>query len=571
MGILNLFTRRRRPPVEFDEIFLDASNLPSFNTGRMEGKMELPLARRNVYAVAGIFFVILSVFGHQLFTLQVSEGAELRERSEQNTLNSAVIIAERGVIYDRNFELLAWNEMDHTGTHDFPVRAYTDRDGLGQLIGFVSYPKRDNKGFYFRTEYLGRSGVEEAYHKRLEGENGVQLIESDALGNVISGSSIELPIAGDQLVLSVDAELSEVMYDILATTTAQTGFRSGAAAIMDVTNGEIVAMASYPSYDPEVMADGNDVEAIAALNNDDRFPFLNKVTGGLYTPGSVVKPFVAYAALAEDVISPNKIITSTGEIVVPNPYNPSNPSRFTDWRVHGQMDMRKAIAFSSNVYFYTIGGGFGDQAGLGILKINEYMNKFGFGTTSGIALIGEQEGTVPNPDWKQEVFDEDWRLGDTYFTSIGQYGFQSTPLQLLRAYAALGNGGKLFEPHVIKDSPGSYTDLELDQDKLQVIQEGMRMTVNFPGGTARGLERSDVAIAGKSGTAELGASKAMVNTWIAGFYPYEEPRYSFVLMMERGPRTNTVGASWVMKDVLDWMTDNRPEMLGLEVEDEESV
>lgn len=275
----------------------------------------------------------------------------------------------------------------------------------------------------------------------------------------------------------------------------------------------------------------------------------------------MVKPFVAYAALAEKIINPMKIVVSTGSITVPNPYNPDNPSIFNDWRAHGAMTMRDAIAFSSNVYFYTIGGGFGDQPGLGITRLHKYFTLFGLEDTTGIPLLGEVSGTVPDPQWKEEHFDDDWRLGDTYFTAIGQYGFLSTPVEILRAYAALANGGVLVEPQVIFGAQGDRTDLKLDQDALDVVREGMRGTVIQDGGTARALERADVAIAAKSGTAELGASKARVNSWVAGFFPYEKPKYAFVLLMEYGPRENTLGAGRVMGWVFDWISQHRPELL----------
>ena len=150
-----------------------------------------------------------------------------------------------------------------------------------------------------------------------------------------------------------------------------------------------------------------------------------------------------------------------------------------DWRVQGAMTMREAIAFSSNVYFYTIGGGFGDQKGLGITKIKEYMIKFGFGLKTGIALSGEQEGTVPDPAWKKQVFNDDWRLGDTYHTSIGQFGFLTTPLQMLRAYGAIANGGTLFVPHLEQGKIGSSTDLNLNPEYLKVVTEGMRKTLSL--------------------------------------------------------------------------------------------
>ena len=559
--------KRKKKEVAFDEILLDASNLPSFNQGRMEGRMELPIRTSNIAVVGVIFSVVAALFLYKLFVLQVVEGAEYRNISENNTIDETIIIAERGVIYDRNGEMIAWNEPDKSDEYEFPMRAYTDREGLGQLTGYVSYPLKDSKGFYYRTEYLGRNGIEGAYNTQLAGINGVQLVERDAHGQVVGGHVVEAPIPGEELRLSIDAELSEAMYDIIATSTVQAGFRSGAAAIMDVHTGEIIAMTSYPSYDPEVMADGDDVELIEQYNNDERFPFLNKVLAGLYAPGSIVKPFVAYAALQEKIIDPNKIIVSNGEIVVPNPYDPSNPSRFTDWRAHGPMNMREAIAFSSNVYFYYISGGFGNQDGMGIRVMKEYMDLFGFGKKTGIALSNEQEGVVPSPEWKQEVFGEDWRLGNTYHTSIGQFGWQVTPLQMLVAYSALANGGKFLEPHLLKDEEPVYTEVELDPQSLRIIHEGMRMTTNYPGGTARALERSDVAIAAKSGTAELGAGNAYVNSWAAGFFPYEEPQYAFILMMDKAPRSNALGGTRVMGDIVEWMSEHKPEYLGLETEE----
>jgi penicillin-binding protein 2 len=556
------FRAKQKRFVELDEILLDASNLPSFNTGRMEGRRELPIRPFNVYLVGICFVLVALAFFGKIFQLQIVEGSRFRTISDNNSVNTDVIIAERGVVFDRRGEPLIWNEHDFTNQYDFPVRAYTDRLGIGQLIGYVSYPKRDTKGFYFRTEYIGRTGVESAFESELHGINGEKIVEQDALGKIVGEHALSAPLEGRELTLSVDAALSEAMYQIISTSSISAGFRSGAGAIMDIHTGEIIAMTSYPSYDPEVMADGDNTDLISEYNKDDRLPFLNKVVSGVYTPGSIVKPFVAYAALSERIIDPNKTIVSTGSIVVPNPYNPSNPSRFNDWRAHGAMTMREAIAFSSNVYFYIIGGGFGDQAGLGITKMSYYYKLFGMGTTTGINIAQEQPGVVPTPEWKTATFDDDWRLGDTYFTSIGQYGFQATPLQMLRAYGALASGGTLITPHVIKGKVGESVDLGLNQDYLRIVHEGMRKTVNFPGGTARGLERSDVAIAAKSGTAEIGAGNAYVNSWAAGFWPYEDPQYAFILMMDKAPRSNALGATRIMGGVFDWMAINRPEYIG---------
>lgn len=573
--------QRYNTDVEVEEVLLDASNIPAFNQGRLEGKRELPINARSISTVWVIFLIIASAFLYQIFSLQIVQGEEYRTIAENNRVDKAVIIAERGVVYDRSGELVVWNEVDENGEYDFPIRAYTDRLGLGQVLGYVSYPKRDAAGFFFRTDYLGRSGVESAYDELLKGKNGSKIIEVDALSDVVSEFAIESPESGNELHLSIDAELSEAMYQIISTSSEQAGFRSGAGAIMNVHTGEILALTSFPSYDPEVMADGDDIELIEQYNNDDRLPFLNKIIGGAYTPGSVVKPFVAYAALKEGIISANTEIYSNGQITIPNPYNPSNPATFRDWRSQGNMTVREGIAFSSNVFFYIIGGGLPEIAvpqagidhpfaGLGITKMAAIYRQFGLGEKTGINLAQEQAGVVPDPAWKQEVFDDDWRLGDTYFTSIGQFGFLTTPIQMLRAYAALANGGILVAPHVIKGEQGVTKDIELDPEFLRIVHEGMRKTVNFPGGTARSLERNDVAIAAKSGTAEVGEGNAYVNSWAAGFWPYEEPEYAFVLMMDRAPRSNALGATRIMGDVVEWMSVNRPEYLGIESETIES-
>jgi penicillin-binding protein 2 len=282
--------------------------------------------------------------------------------------------------------------------------------------------------------------------------------------------------------------------------------------------------------------------------------FLNRAVSGLFTPGSTVKPFMAYAALAENIITPEKKILSTGALVIKNKYGGPD-TVFKDWKAHGYIDMRQAIAESSDEYFYQVGGGYMTQPGLGIARIDQYAQMFGFGTTTGIDLPGENTGNIPTPEWKKKVFGEDWILGNTYHTAIGQYGFQLTPLELIRADAAIANGGTLVTPHLLKsDAPFPTTDLRLDQTKLKVIQEGMRRAVL--GQTVQVLDIPGIKIAGKSGTAELGVTKALVNSWISGYFPYDNPRYAFVIMMEKGSRFNPTGAVFAMKDTLEWMRDN---------------
>jgi penicillin-binding protein 2 len=276
-----------------------------------------------------------------------------------------------------------------------------------------------------------------------------------------------------------------------------------------------------------------------------------------------VKPFIGYGALVEGVISPFKQILSNGSISIPNPYFPDKKSIFKDHGSFGYVDMRKAIAVSSDVYFYEIGGGFQDQAGLGIANIDTYIQMFGISEKTGIDIGSEKSGTIPTPQWKAKTFNgEPWRVGDTYNTSIGQYGFQVTPLQMTRAIAAIANGGTLVTPHVRlhdRTYESKKKTLSLDLENMNVIREGMRLVVTEGTGTA--LNLPSVKVAAKSGTAQVGVGNTNTNSWIVGFFPYDAPRYAFAILMERGPKAASGNATQVMSEVLDYMSVYTPEYI----------
>jgi penicillin-binding protein 2 len=300
------------------------------------------------------------------------------------------------------------------------------------------------------------------------------------------------------------------------------------------------------------------------LNNPNK-PFLNRAIGGLYAPGSIVKPILALAALNEGIIDPNKEILSTGSITVPNPYDPEHPSVFKDWRAHGWTAMKEAIAVSSDTYFYAIGGGYQDQKGLGIDNIDKYLKLFGLEEPTGLSLLGETSGVVPTPEWKQETFNGDiWRLGDTYITSIGQYGTQLTPIEAVRFMSAIANNGKILRPSLLADRQGESEPaveriIDLVPGSWDTVRGGMREAVTY--GSAMGLNFPFVEVAAKTGTAEVGIAKKYVNSWSTGFWPYEHPRYAFAVVMEKGPSSNTTGATYIMTKVIDWIHINMPEYL----------
>ncbi len=525
---------------------MDSSN--SFDRHQMEGRIEKAISQKNI-AILGIFFLLVGVlFLGKVFALQIKDGQMYAERSLKNALRNTFIFADRGLITDRDGDLIAWNSPNEKA-EDYAIRKYTEAGGFDNLLGYVKYPAKDNKGFYYKYDVSGADGIESYYNTMLAGVNGLNIVETDALGNIVSSSTVRLAEAGKRLVLSVDKDIQSSLYENIKQTVENAGFVAGSGIIVDVHTGEVLALTSFPSYNSQIMSDGQDKEKISSYFQDSRNLFLKRPIVGLYAPGSIVKPFIALGALEENIISPNKKIESKGLITIPNPYFPDKPSIFRDWKKHGWTDMREAIAVSSDVYFYSIGGGYEDQKGMGIKTIDYYMSLFGFGAPVGESFFSiKNNGTIPTPEWKKQMFNGDpWRLGDTYTSSIGQFGFQVTVVQAVRAVAALVNGGILIDPVIIKKDEQGYIAPqtqkigELEEKNIQVAREGMRMAVT--NGTLILLNFPDIEIAAKSGTAEVGFEKRFINSWSTGYFPYQNPRYAFAIVLEKGPSEYLEGAS----------------------------
>jgi len=552
--------------VEPDEIFLDASNLPEFDTQQFEGRIVTPIRKNALGFLGAVFFLIVIIFFWRVGVLSIARGEAYYERSVQNTLSREPIFAHRGIVYDRNQIKLAWN-TESTDGNPLPHRTYALLSGLAHLLGYVSYPSKDNAGNYWQEDFIGQAGAEKEFNTALAGANGLKMLETDARGKTVSENLENPPKDGENITLSVDANLEQELFQAIASFAGPGSFSGGAGAIMDVHTGELLAVTSFPEYSSEVLSDGSDREKINAYLTDPNKPFLDRAVSGLYTPGSIVKPYLAVGALNEGVITPDKQILSTGSISIPNPYFPDLKTVFKDWRVNGWTDMRQAIAVSSDVYFYEIGGGYQDQKGLGIANIDKYIQMFGITQKTGVDLPAEAAGVIPTPDWKAKFFKGDaWRIGDTYHTAIGQYGFQVTPIQMLRAVGAIANGGTLYPPTVLKQgaNPGFQNapvpeKINISPDFFQVAREGMRQAVTQ--GTATVLDLPYVKVAVKTGTAQVGAKNQYDNAWSMGFFPYDNPHYAFIILMEAAPTANEVGASNVMRKVLDFMQANSPQYL----------
>lgn len=225
------------------------------------------------------------------------------------------------------------------------------------------------------------------------------------------------------------------------------------------------------------------------------------------------------------------------------------------------MNMEQAISVSSDVYFYEVGGGYKSQPGLGITKLDHYFNLFGFGAPTGLAGFTEAAGTVSSPAWKAINFPDDptWRLGDTYHTAIGQYGTQITPLQAVREAAAIGNGGILLTPTLIASSTPQGKNLNLSEHNLEVAAAGMRLGVTQ--GIVQEVNFPFMQIAAKDGVAQIGTHNQYQNSTMIGFWPYQNPKYAFAVVLEQGPAGTLIESPTVMQDFFEWMEQNEPQYL----------
>jgi penicillin-binding protein 2 len=523
--------KRRRPSHEIapDEIFLDTQISDDFDRDRFEGRLERPLTRSSFVTIGIVIGVVFLFLIGGAWNLQIRQGTLYAAESAHNSLAATTIFAERGTIVDDTGAVLAENEQASDGSVQ---RVYTI-PAMGQVIGYVSYPKKDSSGNYYDTEETGVTGIEEEFNSTLAGQNGQLLAETDAFGHVQSQGTIVPAVNGSTLQLSIDGNLESLFANALADISNKEHFIGGAGVIIDVHTGAVKAIVSYPYYDPNVMSNGEPVATIAAYDTDPDRPFLDRAVAGLYAPGSIVKPMEAAGALTDGVITPETTVNDPGFISIPDPYDPTQTYIYKDWKVLGIVDVEKAIAWSSDVFFYTVGGGYGDIKGLGIDRLDYWFEQFGLGEPTGIDLPGEASGLVPSPAWKEATLGQPWYLGDTYHTAIGQYSMQVTPIQMVRAIAAVANGGQLLTPTILAGQKPEYTTVPVSAASIETVHEGMRLGVTSA--LSEAINLPYVSVAAKTGTAQVGALNQYDNAWVEGFWPYDNPEYAFAVVLERGP------------------------------------
>jgi len=439
-----------------------------------------------------------------------------------------------------------------------PIRDYASPLSYAHLLGFVGkinpeeYQEKSGSGYLF-NDTLGKTGIESVYEEFLRGTFGERQVEVDARGSVkkVYGEKEARP--GQNLVLNIDAGLQEALYESLAGRLAQSGKKKAAAIAMNPKNGEILAYVSLPGYDINEFAEGISRERYQKLQNDPSQPLFNRGIRGLYPPGSTVKPMVALAALQEGVVAEDTVVDDEGYIVIENVFG--GPDAFFygfNRRALGRVNVRDAIALSSDVFFYTVGGGYepAEIDGLGIDKIAAYYNQFKIGDVLGIDLDGERAGLVPTPQWKKERFPDDpeqgrWYLGNTYHAAIGQGDVLATPLQVLSWTATIANGGAVYQPYIVnrvEDNDGNvirqFAPLEVgrveaEERFFEVVREGMREAVLS--GTAKSLSTLPIAVAAKTGTAQFDAKDLdRSHAWFAGYAPFDDPQIAIMVLVEDG-------------------------------------
>jgi len=453
------------------------------------------------------------------------------------------------------------------------IRDYIDSKTFAHLIGYTgkisSEELKESPEFYSITDYVGKDGIEKSYEDVLRKNPGKLRIEKDALGNIISKEVVSLPESGKSLVLWLDSALQKKIEEELDKKIQELGVKKAVGVALDPKTGGILALVSLPSFDNNLFQKGADSVALAELLEDPYHldSLFNQVISGKYLIGSTIKPLIASAALEEKIISPEKNIDCQGKIIIPNVWDPSSPTIKKDWTIHGITNLRKALAESCNVYFYTIGGGFGDQEGLGPTKIKKYLELFGWGDKTNIDLPGETAGFIPDQQWKKETFGQSWWDGDTYNMAIGQGFLGISPIEVATAFSAIANGGTLYQPQVLKsivDSSAGSIKVEgenapkiirqgfIDPQSLQIVREGMRQAVtgaDSPQASAISLNSLPISVAAKTGTAELGNN--YYNNWVTVFAPYENPEIVLTILIENVPGVQGAALP-VAKNVLEW-------------------
>ncbi|MBU0651108.1 penicillin-binding protein 2, partial [bacterium] len=430
------------------------------------------------------------------------------------------------------------------------VRQYIYNDFASHLIGYVgeinSKQLSDLKLFGYKIgDLIGKGGVEKSYDKYLQGAKGGRQVEVSASGRPERELGKKESIPGNDIVLTLDKKIQQIVEDVFAD-------KKGAVIIMNPNNGDVLAMVSKPSYNPNIFVDGSlQAELLTILNDSKNKPIVNRSISAFYPPGSIFKLIVGLAALQEKIINKSTVYFCQGWFKIGRVFN-------CWWKDgHGDQTVGQALKNSCNVFFYRTG------LALGVDHISDYAFKMGLGKKTGIELAYEKEGLVPTRKWKKKEFKEEWYPGETANLSIGQGFLLVTPLQLLNAVNVIINGGYLYQPRIVKQiikptgekfdpSLMNVSKIDFSKENLDLIRKGMYEVVNAPDGTGKYAKLNNVHVCGKTGTVQVAGKEnisggnvpieLMNHAWFVCYAPYEKPEISMIVFIEHGGSGGRVAA-----------------------------
>jgi len=580
--------------------------------------------------VLSAFFVLISlILLGRLFYLQILQGDRFMVLAEKNRTAVRLTMPDRGKIYDRNGVLLADNRkvfqavlikeqtqnykktlenfkkivpldeeeesrilkeakykrafmpvqvkdnltkeqvillhlnapvLEGIQIEETMIRTYPKKDLTAHILGYVSLLNDrdtdvDSTWFDLAGYRIGRTGLEQSFESTLRGKPGYKKTEVNAMGRTVKLMEQGKPVAGEDLHLTIDTRLQKVATDAM-------GQEAGTLIVVNVQNGEILSFVSTPTFDPNIFLASISQKKWNQLMNNQKKPLQNKALFGSYSPGSIFKLVVALAGLENGIIDPNKRVYCSGVTQLGN-------QKFHCWKKegHGALTLQEALRHSCDVYFYEMAQKIGWE------KIVVTARKLGFGQAVETEMNGDKEGLLPSPEWKLKTRKDEWRMGDTLNLSIGQGFLLTTPLQLVRAVAAIANNGQLPDLHFIqKEMPKLSGDPLFNQSYLRLIRAGMYDVVNHEKGTAYNsrFNLEGMRMAGKTATTQVrrislkereeGIKKQRDMAWesrdhalFAAYAPTDKPKYAVIVVVEHGGGGSSAAApvaSKVLKEAL---------------------
>ncbi len=613
---------------KFKDKFLDFK-LREGPSGRVMDPEEQERVRRNFSRTVIVVLCLFGILFFRLWFLQLVKGEAMQKRSEHNRIRLQDLPPWRGMILDRNgqvlvanrpsYELVAVledvgdipqlaNHLGHllhldpqqlmnqlrnakkAGLHQVRLRSDLTYDEMAQVETFQPelpgvviqiQPKREycNQGMachslgylgeineaqlksgkypnYKMGDYLGKCGVELAWEKYLRGKRGYRRIEVDAYGRELGQLDKVFPTPGDNVYLTLDSRMQRVAEACLEG-------KVGAIVALNPNNGNILAMASSPTYSQEAFERGLTVAEWEKINHDKTHPLENRAIKGLYPPGSTFKIVMAVAGLEEGVITPKTIIVCKGEYPLGNHI-------FHCWKRsgHGPMDLYHALVHSCDIYFYEVG------RRLGIARIAKWSRRFGLGEPTGVKLAHEMSGLVPTAAWKKARFHRPWQEGDTLSVAIGQGYNLVTPIQMARVVATIANGGTVYKTHLVKkvESPSGevlyrakpvvVSRLDASPATIALVQRALVGVINE--GTGQAARLPNIQVAGKTGTAQVVALDRdkknkrkgdQDHAWFVGYAPAGDPKIAVAVLIEHGGHGGSVAGPLASRVIAAGLSD----------------